>query len=287
MKDCVFDVKGETDFAEHVIKSSSRHVVVVDFWAPWCGPCRMLGPAIENAMKAFHGKAVLVKVNLDENRELAEKWSVRSIPAIKCFKDGKVVKDLVGALPEADLRRELSEIIPSEADELISRGDRLKDKGEADKAEDCYLKALAVDPGHPAASVRLAHIALDRRDFEDARNMASSVSIAAGEREEAEAVLAMIGFTEECVKAGGLESAERLSKAEAGNLDGVYSLACCLAADKQYGDALSILLAIAERDKRYGEDKAKKAMVRIFSIIGQRSDMADDYRERLTRTLYA
>lgn len=247
----------------------------------------MLGPALEKVVGAFHGKAVLAKVNVDENRELAGTWSIRSIPAIKIFKAGKVAKELMGALPEADLHRELSQIIPSEADTLVAKGDRLMEAGKADQAEDCYIKALADEPGHSASLVRLARIAMAKPDFAEARRLAAEVGVASDDREEAETVLSMIAFAEDCWTTGGVEAAEPAAKSEPENLDAKYRLACCLAAAKKYDDALSLLLVIIERERHWSDEKAKKAMLKIFGIIGQRSPLADDYRERLTRTLYS
>ncbi len=287
MEELVFDIKNEDDFERRVTAASSDRAVVVDFWAPWCAPCRLLGPALENVVRSLGGKAALAKVNVDENQGLAAKWNVRGIPAVKVFKSGKVVKELVGALPEAELRRELSRIIPSEADELVGEADRLAQEGNTRAAEDGYRKAIGVEPGHAAASVRLARIALEKSDVVAAKRLAESVGLSAPEREEAEGLLAVIGFAEECQKAGGRPAAEAQVKAQPDSLDARYRLACCLAAEKRYEEALGHFLAVVELDRHYNDDAAKKAMVRIFAIVGQRSRLADDYRERLTRMLYS
>jgi putative thioredoxin len=287
VEELMFDIKDEDDFERRVTASSSARAVVVDFWAPWCAPCRLLGPALENVVRSLGGKAALAKVNVDENQGLAAKWNVRGIPAVKVFKSGKVVKELVGALPEAVLRRELSSIIPSEADELVGEADRLAQEGNTRAAEDGYRKALGVEPGHAAASVRLARIALEKSDVAEAKRLAESVSLSASEREDAEGILALVGFVEECRTAGDRRAAEKQVKTDPGNLDAQYRVACCLVVEKRYEEALGNFLAVVERDHHFRDDAAKKAMVRIFSIVGQRSRLADDYRERLTRALYS
>jgi len=283
----VFDVHTEEEFERLVIAASSEHVVVVDFWAPWCAPCRTLGPVLEKVVQSFHGKAVLGKVNIDENQSLARKWRIRSIPAVKIYKSGKVVKEFIGALPENELRRELSSMIPSEADELVAEGDKLAQQGDIKGAEGCFRKAIAVETGHPSAAVRLARIAFDNGNYEEVRELAESVSGSADEHEEAEGILARIDFSERCKKEGGrVTLGKRLAK-EPENLDLMYALACCLASEKKHKDALDHFLKIIEKDKHYQDDAAKTAMVRIFSIVGQRSELADEYRERLTRQMYS
>jgi putative thioredoxin len=281
------EIRGEADFDARVTAASAQRVVVVDFWAPWCAPCLALGPALEKVVRSFGEKAMLVKVNVDENQVLAAKWNIRGIPAVKVFKSGKVVKELVGALPETELRRELSSVIPSESDEIVAEGDRLAGNGDVRAAEASYRKALDVEPGHAGASVRLARMAFEKSDLVEARRLAESVSASANERGDAEGILASIDFAEKCEEAGGRHAAEKQVEMEPGSLDARYGLACCLAAEKRYEEALTHFLAIMEKDRRYREEAAKKAMVRIFAIVGQRSPLADEYRERLVRVLYS
>jgi len=170
---------------------------------------------------------------------------------------------------------------------LVSEAERLAQEGNLRAAEDGYRKALNVQPGHAAASVRLARMALEKSDMAEARRLAESVSVSADEREEAEGLLAVIDFAEECQRAGGRPVAEAHVKSQPDSLDARYRLACCLAAEKRYEEALGHFLAVVELDRHYNDDAAKKAMVRIFAIVGQRSRLADDYRERLTRMLYS
>jgi len=283
----VLDIKGEDDFAKRVEVASAERAVVVDFWAEWCAPCRVLGPVLERVVESFAGKAVLAKVNVDENQALAAKWQIRGIPAVKIFKGGKVVKDLVGALPESELRRELSEVVPSEADDIAADARRLEEDGEFIEAADRYRRALALRPGHPSATIGLARIAFGNGDYEEARELAEAIDLLAPEREDAEGILAMLGFSEACRDAGGKTAIEERLAREPENLDLVFGLGCCLAAARDHRAALDQFLAVVERDKHYSDDAAKKAMVSVFGMVGQRSELADEYREKLTRLLYS
>jgi len=281
----IFEVT-EEDFEQRVVAASAEHAVVVDFWAPWCGPCHMLGPVLERVVLSYQGKVVLAKVNVDENQGLAAIWNIQGIPAVKIFKAGKVAGEFVGALPESEVRQQIAAVMPSEADELVLEGDRLEEEGNRELAETNYRKALELTPRHPRATLKLSKIFFEKGDYQQAQNLAKTVGPDADEYEETQAVLARIGFIEECSKQGGLRACEeRLAKNPA-DMDSRYALACCLAAEQHYKESLENFLKIVETDKQYGGGMAKEAMVRIFSIIGQRSNLADEYRTRLSRMLY-
>jgi putative thioredoxin len=285
--DIVFKVKDEKDFETRVVAASSDHVVVVDFWAEWCAPCLFLGPVLEKVIHGFAGKARLAKVDVQENQDLAERWQIRGIPAIKVFRHRKVVKDLVGALPESELRRELSEVIPSEADECVAEGERLEEEGNLEEAEAHYRKALDMQPAHPWATTGLARIAMGRGDLDAAKDLAQAVAQSSGEPEAAAGILTMLAFREGCKEAGGRQAIEERLGEEPDNLDLMFGLGCCLARQENYPAALEEFLGVIEREKHYREDAAKKAMVGIFAIVGHRSELASKYRERLSRVLYS
>ena len=129
-----YDV-GEEEFRHEVIAASSECSVIVDFWAPWCAPCRVLGPALEQIVRSYEGKVRLARVNVDENPQLAAEWGIQGIPAVKIFRGGGVVAEFVGALPEAELKRKIADAIPTRADELVGEGDRLAAEGKGGEAE--------------------------------------------------------------------------------------------------------------------------------------------------------
>lgn len=285
--DSVFEVKGEEDFDIRVVAASSDHAVVVDFWAEWCAPCLVLGPVLEKVVHGFAGKIRLAKVDVQKNQALAEKWQIQGIPAIKVFRDGKVVKNLVGALPESELRRELSDVIPSEADECVAEGEKLEEEGNFEESAANYRRALDMQPTHPWATIGLARIAMGRGDHDVARELAAAVAQSSGEPEAADGILAMIAFWEGCKEVGGRQAIDERLGAEPDNLDLMFGLACCLAREKDYPTALEQFLKVIEKEKHYREDAAKKAMVGIFGIVGQSSELAGEYRERLARLLYS
>jgi len=285
VKEFVFDVDA-AGFERRVIEASHKVAVIVDFWAPWCGPCRFLGPTLERLVEDFGGRAVLAKVNVDDNPELASRFGIQSIPAVKVFRRGKVVGEFVGALPEYEIRSILKGLIPTEADELVAEGDELAQSQRVDEAKERYRKALDIEPRHAAALLRLGKLAFEEGRVDQAVRFLEDIGPNAEEHDEASGLLARIEFIEKCKEAGGLEACAQRLREDQADLDAQYDYACCLAAEGRYQEALEAFLKVVSADKHYRDGAAKDAMVRVFSIVGQRSPLADDYRTRLSRTLY-
>src|SRR5436309_5929113 len=153
-----------SEFDQAVIDRSREMPVVVDFWADWCGPCRALSPALERAAEARRGKVDLVKVDVDTNQELAQRYGVQGIPAVKAFRDGAVVDEFVGALPAAQVERFFDSIVPSEADALVAEGD-----------EQSLRRALELEPGRADAAAALGRILLARGEHEAALEVLANI----------------------------------------------------------------------------------------------------------------
>src|SRR6185295_15422085 len=152
----VIDVT-EQDFEQEVLERSKQVPVVVDFWAEWCGPCRTLGPMIEKAVESRNGDVVLAKVDVDSNQGLAQRYGIRGIPAVKAFRDGEVVDEFTGAIPQPQVERFIDRLVPSEADALVAEGD-----------EQSLRRALELEPGNAAAAAGLARALLQRGETQEA-----------------------------------------------------------------------------------------------------------------------
>src|SRR3954454_24763516 len=152
---------GEEQFQSAVLDRSREVPVVVDFWAPWCGPCRQLTPALERAAAARKGKVELVKVNTDENQAISQAFQIQGIPAVKAFKDGHEVAQFVGAVPPAQVERFFDELVPNEAEQLVAAGD-----------EASLRRALELEPGRRDARVKLAQLLFERGERDEALALA-------------------------------------------------------------------------------------------------------------------
>ncbi|MBN1418038.1 MAG: tetratricopeptide repeat protein [Planctomycetes bacterium] len=277
---------GETDFEERVVRGSWERPIVVDFWAPWCGPCRALSPVLEEVVASFDGALALAEVNVDDAPRLSQQYGISGIPAVKVFRAGRIVSEFVGAKARGEIREILSHVAPSKADEKVASGRRQEDAGRLDEAEALYRQALAARGDHPGAFLGLARIAIERHDHEAARDLASRVAPGVDEHDQAAALLARLDFTRECAEQGGAENARKSSAEAPNDLGALHALASCLAAEQDYTGALELLIRIVECDKGYRDGAPKRAMLRIFTIVGIRSALADEYRSRLARALY-
>jgi len=274
----------EEDFEKDVLERSKSAPVVVDFWAPWCGPCRVLGPVLERLAEERAGDFILAKVNVDENPALADLFRVQGIPAVKIFRHGKIAGEFTGALPESALREVLARFLPTEADKDAAEAEELEKSGRADEARALYDKILATEPRHPRALLGLARVLLAAGDEEKARALLEAVPLTSDERKEADQLLARL-----TLKSAGQKDEAALRAALAADPDDVekrFELAQALAAKEKYDDALAEFLAIVKKDRGFQDDGARKAMVQIFEVLGDQSELTQKYRSELAKALF-
>jgi putative thioredoxin len=276
----------EETFQKEVIEKSASLPVLVDFWASWCGPCRILGPILEKLAVEYKGAFILAKVDTEENPGLAMRFRVQSIPCVMLFRDGRVVDQFVGAYPESSIREFLNPYCPTEADKLFATAEQAASAGKGAEAEKLYTKVLNLDPGHSAARLALARIYISTKRPTEAAKHIEAIPIAAKEYDAAARLKEVLGLHLECESAGGEEACREKVQKDPKDLDARFGLASCLAVSGQYREALEELLSIVAKDKRYRDEAARKAMLAIFSLVGERSELADEYRTRLARTLY-
>ena len=242
----------EADFEREVIERSKEVPVVVDFWAEWCGPCRQLTPALEKAAQARTGDVELAKVDTDANQRLSQAFGIQGIPAVKAFKDGKVVNEFTGAIPPQQVEAFFDTLVPSQADRLVS---------ESPQDEDALRRALELDPRHAGAAIALARLLIARDDHDEAEKILSP-------------------FPSDFV-ATGLTARARLAR-DRDDLEPAWS--AWDGGDHEAAlERLQEEFAAADGDER---DELRQAMVAIFTELGPDSELARAHRRRMASAMY-
>lgn len=262
-------------FDDEVVDRSHEVPVVVDFWAAWCGPCRTLGPTLEAAVEARAGDVVLAKVDVDANPQLAQRFGVQGIPAVKGVRDGQVVAEFTGAVNAAQVEAFLDALVPSEADRHAARGDELA-TSDSDAARTAYEDALAVDPGHRDAALGLAELVVD-----DDPGRADELVAPHRPDPRAEAVATRVALGD----AGDLQ--ETMAAAQAAPTDDEAMLAYgrALAASGHHDEAIEVLLHAVGLGGPHRDD-ARTLLVDLFGVLGDDDPRVRDARPRLANALF-
>jgi len=283
MNSWVFDVT-DADFERSVLDRSNESPVVVDFWAPWCGPCHVLGPVLERLADEYAGKFVLGKVNVDENPGLASTFRIQGIPAVKIFKDGDLFTEFTGALPEPAIREILSQVVPSPLDELVAEGERMARQGETDAARSLLERVLEEAPHHPRALLGMGRLLMDT-DADKAVTLLERVAIGIPERKEADLLIARHNLS----RGDGEDLAVLRQRVlqDPDDMPARFSLAKSLAAVGDYEAALEEFLLILSKDRSLEDDGARKSMIQIFEVLGPGNELADRYRSEMAKILFS
>ena len=273
------------NFPQEVVERSRTVPVVVDFWAPWCGPCRALGPLLEALADEMGGKFVLAKVNTDDSPDLAQSFQVEGIPAVFAVRDGKLADQFTGVMPEPQLRAFLAKLLGEPAADPA--GDALAQEGrDPAAAEATYRATLAQEPGNFGARVGLARVLLGSPGHEaEAGELLTGID-AGDDLEEADRLRAVIRLREVPHADADLAAARAAAGANPADAAAHLRLGQVLAARGEYVPALDALLAAADEDRALGRGAVREMVVGVFNAIGPRSERADQYRRKLQNLLY-
>ena len=283
---------GQTSFEREVIDSSSDVPVLVDFWAPWCGPCRVLGPMLERLERDYGGRFRLAKVNSDQSPELAAQFRVRSIPYVVAFIDGEPVDAFVGALPESQLREFIDRLLPNPSEAERRKARRLADQGQLAEAVAALRAAIALDPNAAPAHLDLAEILLERLPapvdearLSEAERALAAVGAAAQADPRWEALNTRLASLKKAAAGPDRRQLQARVEADPADLQARVALAQWHIARREFEPALAQLIEVVERDRAFADDVGRRTMLAVFDLASQHPELVSQYRRRLAAAL--
>jgi putative thioredoxin len=279
-------------FMADVIEMSRKVPVIVDFWAPWCGPCKQLGPMLEKLVKQANGKVRLVKINVDENQQLAGQMRVQSIPAVFAFVDGQPVDGFMGALPESQIKQFVDRLggqggMAEEIEAAVTAGREALAQNDLANAAQIFAQVLSVDREHAGAVAGLARSQIASGDLEQAKATLALVPPAKANDPEVVSARAALELAGTPVDHGEIANLTRAIEADADDHQSRLDLAVALYAAGKKEEALDHLLYIVRRKRDWNEEAARKQLVKFFEAWGPKDEFTLQGRRKLSSILFS
>jgi putative thioredoxin len=278
-------------FVKDVMEESKRQPVLVDFWAPWCGPCKQLTPVLEKVVKAAKGKVKLVKMNIDEHPAIPGQLGIQSIPAVFAFVNGQPVDGFMGALPESQvtafIERLTKDRIGGEEKDLLAAADAALNEGDPAGAADLYAQLLAQDSSNVQALAGLARCYVETGALEQAKQTLALVPESKAKEAAVAAARTAVELAEQAKSVGPIAELEQKVAADPADLQARFDLAVALNGKGRRHDAVDQLIDIVRRNRQWNEDGARKQLVQFFEAWGPTDEATIDGRRRLSSILFA
>jgi len=286
------DVNEDT-FMDDVIEASKSSPIIVDFWAPWCGPCKTLGPALEAEVKAPNGKIKMVKIDIDQNQNLASQMRIQSIPAVFAFVDGQPIDGFMGAKAPSELKifieKLLEKVTDDEGDlsEAIAVADEMLEAEEFDDAAETFEAILGEDPNSSLAFVGLFKSKMGAKKLDDAKKMLEEIPDTLKNKPEILALQAQIELTNQAEGIGELNDLRKLLSTDVNNHQVRFDLALALFTKGETSEAIQELLVIFRVDQGWNDDAARQQLFKFFDILGGEDPITLSGRRQLASMLFA
>ncbi|MGE0153867.1 MAG: thioredoxin [Reyranellaceae bacterium] len=284
-------------FAKDVLDASREKPVIVDFWAPWCGPCKQLTPLLEKTVTAAKGAVKLVKINIDENQALAQQLRIQSIPTVYAFYQGRPVDGFMGALPESQLKEFVGKLIQvaggagggeaAQLAEAVAQAKQALDAGDMMTASQIFAEVLQIDPGNAEAIGGMTRAYLKAGDVARAKATLATAPKEHANHAEIAAARAAIELAEQAEKAGPAAELKAKVEADPKNHQARFDLAMALYAGGEREAAIDALLEIVRRDRKWNDEAARKQLVKFFEALGAMDPLTVDARKRLSSILFS
>ena len=278
------------NFSTDVIDQSAKIPVVVDFWAPWCGPCKQLSPTLDKLAREYGGKIQLVKINVDENQELATQMRVQSIPMVVAFKDGQPVDGFAGALPESQLRQFFEKLTGSEGspiEQALEKASMMVANGDTQNAAEIYSQILAQDPINAASHAGVAKCLIEAEGIEKAQAYLKGLDADILNKEEVKSVLAAIDLEHASTDTEETDSLRQKLDTRPDDPQLRYDLAIALYGDGCSEEAINILVELVKTHKTWNEEAARAQLLKIFEALGHSDPITIEGRRKLSVVIFS
>ena len=278
------------NFSTDVIDQSTNIPVVVDFWAPWCGPCKQLSPTLDKLAREYGGKIQLVKINVDENQELATQMRVQSIPMVVAFKDGQPVDGFAGALPESQLRQFFEKLTGSEGspiEQALEKASMMVANGDTQNAAEIYSQILAQDPINAASHAGVAKCLIEAEGIEKAQAYLKGLDADILNKEEVKSVLAAIDLEQASTDTEETDSLRQKLDTRPDDPQLRYDLAIALYGDGCSEEAINILVELVKTHKTWNEEAARAQLLKIFEALGHSDPITIEGRRKLSVVIFS